>query len=208
MPLISERIKALRKAFDISQDDFSKKMGISRSTLTLLEADKSQPSYDLVKKMSNEYNISPVYFFDDKATDINNYFIKPQLSLKEMAPEQLEEKQRNYFRQANKLKKQLLADKSLSAKHRNILDLLWELQHDIDELKVFADKYIDLYDPELPTSFIAYLQDENTLLPFEVYKQKIANLIERFTPYEFEIDVTQGHIEDFLKAVAPIRKSQ
>ena len=201
---ISERIKMLRKANQLSQEDFSKRMNISRSTLTLLEADKSVPSYDLILKMCSEFKISASYFFDEGNIDIDDYSMLRKRVKKSYSNTELDEIGRNYNKEAIKLKLEFLKNKKLTHNHIDILNLLWELRMNIDELKEFSDKYIDLYDPEHHSSFVKYLEDNSTLLTIAAYKEKLMSIINAFLPHKVLIDIFSGQIESFLKEVKPV----
>lgn len=53
---VGERIKALRKSYNLNQTDFGKPLGISYGHISNLEKGKDIPSASLVKLMAYEYN--------------------------------------------------------------------------------------------------------------------------------------------------------
>lgn len=50
---INEKIKSIRKANDLTQDEFAAKLGIKRSLLGAYEEGRAQPNYDVLIALSN-----------------------------------------------------------------------------------------------------------------------------------------------------------
>lgn len=55
---MNERIKKLRKALDLTQQEFADKLGIKRNTVATYEAGKSNPSDAAVILMCKTFNVS------------------------------------------------------------------------------------------------------------------------------------------------------
>jgi len=55
---IGKRLATLRKELNLSQIDFAKQAGLSRSYITNVETGKLNPSYDFLYKVAIKYNIS------------------------------------------------------------------------------------------------------------------------------------------------------
>lgn len=56
---IGERIKELRKAvLNMTQDDFSERIGIKRSALSLIEIGRNNPSEQTIRSICREFGIS------------------------------------------------------------------------------------------------------------------------------------------------------
>ena len=53
-----ERIKLLRKELNLSQELFGKKIGITKSSVSLLESGKNSPSEQTVKLICREFNVN------------------------------------------------------------------------------------------------------------------------------------------------------
>ena len=69
MPNLSDRIKELRLSADMTQEEFGKKFGIVKSTVSLYESGKSTPNDELKKQICDYFNISVDYLLgvsDDK----------------------------------------------------------------------------------------------------------------------------------------------
>jgi transcriptional regulator with XRE-family HTH domain len=63
MIILSNRIKDLRSHVGLSQEKFAERIGLSRSTLALIETDKSIPGYDTISNICAVFKVSPAYFF-------------------------------------------------------------------------------------------------------------------------------------------------
>lgn len=69
MANLSDRIKELRLSADMTQEEFGKKFGIVKSTVSLYESGKSTPNDELKKQICDYFNISVDYLLgvsDDK----------------------------------------------------------------------------------------------------------------------------------------------
>lgn len=58
---MNNRIKKVRKYFGLSQDSFAKKIGITRSSVSLLESGKNNPSEQTIKLICKEYGINEIW---------------------------------------------------------------------------------------------------------------------------------------------------
>ena len=58
MTLLSERIKAVRKAAGLNQKDFGTKIGIGMSAVSLLESGTNNPSDQTLRLICSEFGIS------------------------------------------------------------------------------------------------------------------------------------------------------
>lgn len=61
MATIGERIKTLRKAADMTQDEFGSKFGIVKSTVSLYENGRSTPNDEIKKKICEYFSVSMDY---------------------------------------------------------------------------------------------------------------------------------------------------
>ena len=69
MANLSDRIKELRLSADMMQEEFGKKFGIMKATVSLYESGKSTPNDELKKQICDYFNISVDYLLgvsDDK----------------------------------------------------------------------------------------------------------------------------------------------
>jgi len=55
---IGEQLKKLREKLNISQDRFGKRIGVTGKTVSAYETGKIIPSLDILKKISEEYNVT------------------------------------------------------------------------------------------------------------------------------------------------------
>ena len=62
---ISERIKFLRNSKELSANKLSKELGISQSSISLLESGKNKPSFELLEKICDYFEISLSEFFSE-----------------------------------------------------------------------------------------------------------------------------------------------
>jgi len=58
MPRVNKKIKEIRLNLGLNQSQFAKKIGISRTHLSTLENEKALPSLELLKKISDEFEVS------------------------------------------------------------------------------------------------------------------------------------------------------
>lgn len=82
MATLAQRIKQLRKENDLTQEEFGKRFGIVKSTVSLYESDKSTPDDEIKKKIAEYFNVSLDYLMG--ASDIRNPY-------KEEEPNELDE---------------------------------------------------------------------------------------------------------------------
>ncbi len=63
--IISSRIKNLRKNAKLSQEEFAKKLNCSREFVSRVENLKEKVSLKMILKLSEIFNVSPIYFFEE-----------------------------------------------------------------------------------------------------------------------------------------------
>lgn len=68
---LGNRLKNLRDENNFSQKDVANKLNISNATLSQYESGVRQPSYDILKKIADIYNVSIDYLLG--RTDIKNF---------------------------------------------------------------------------------------------------------------------------------------
>lgn len=56
--MLGDRLKKLRKQHNLSQEELSKKLDISRGTYAHYEINKRQPDYVTLKNIANYFNVS------------------------------------------------------------------------------------------------------------------------------------------------------
>ena len=61
MKIFAKRLKELRKEFSLSQSQVAKKLGITQQSYTRYEADTSEPSFEMLVKISNIFEVSCDY---------------------------------------------------------------------------------------------------------------------------------------------------
>ena len=66
-----ERLKILRKNFEISQDDLGKKIGVARTSVANYETNRNYPTSEVLEKLSDVFNVSIDYLLCK--TDIKHY---------------------------------------------------------------------------------------------------------------------------------------
>ena len=63
--IISSQIKKLRKKEKLSQEEFAEKINCSREIVSRVENLKERVSLKMLLRLSQLFNISPKYFFDE-----------------------------------------------------------------------------------------------------------------------------------------------
>lgn len=95
---LGEKISNLRKKHKLTQEQFSKKIGITRSALAKYETNKAEPDITTLTKIANFFDVSIDYLLGREETEMN-IDIKEALSNKqkkatwggqELTPEQRE----------------------------------------------------------------------------------------------------------------------
>lgn len=65
-----ERLKILRKDFNISQDELGKKIGVARTSVANYETNRNYPTSEVLEKLSDVFGVSLDYLLGK--TDIRN----------------------------------------------------------------------------------------------------------------------------------------
>ena len=74
---IGDRIYSLRKKLGLSQEEFARRIGVSRQVVSKWEMDQVIPLTDKLKKISEEFNVSyEEIFSDQEVIGKNNNIIK------------------------------------------------------------------------------------------------------------------------------------
>ena len=60
-----QRIKEIRMAHGYSQRDLAEKIGVSSSTVAMWETDKRAPRTKALKRLSELFNVSPMYILGE-----------------------------------------------------------------------------------------------------------------------------------------------
>ena len=58
MVLIGKRIKELRTEYKFTQTELAEKVGVTKSTIAAYENDSRQPSYEVLVKMADVFNVT------------------------------------------------------------------------------------------------------------------------------------------------------
>ncbi|MDY6959431.1 MAG: helix-turn-helix transcriptional regulator [Halobacteriota archaeon] len=65
---MKNKIKVYRAMFDLTQEDLSEKVGVSRQTINALEKDRYNPSLDLAFKLAKlfEVGIEDIFTYEEE----------------------------------------------------------------------------------------------------------------------------------------------
>lgn len=74
----AERLKDLRTKRGYSQQDLAKKLGISKSTISMLEVGSRQPSKEMMELIADFFNVTLDYLMGKD--DVSFYFFTPEQS--------------------------------------------------------------------------------------------------------------------------------
>ena len=58
---IKDRIKKLRRQLDMTQDDFSKKLGLARNSIASYETGRREPTNAIVVSICREFGINEIW---------------------------------------------------------------------------------------------------------------------------------------------------
>lgn len=81
--MIGNKLRELRKSINLTQEDLSEKLAISRSSLSLYETDKREPDGETLLKIADYFDISLDYLFGKNQTTldishlVSNTFLTP-----------------------------------------------------------------------------------------------------------------------------------
>lgn len=68
--MFGDRLKELRKEKNISQEEFGKIFNVGSTTISNWELNITQPSFEIVKKISEYFNVTPNYLFGYELSDL------------------------------------------------------------------------------------------------------------------------------------------
>ncbi|MCP4130038.1 MAG: helix-turn-helix transcriptional regulator [bacterium] len=93
---IGRKLKTLRKLKDISQEELSKLLDISKTNIARYETNKQLPSAEIIKKLAEFFEVSADYFLFDEEDKIPSAAIKNRTLLKQFeAVDSMDEYHRN-----------------------------------------------------------------------------------------------------------------
>ena len=75
---LSERLKELRMKRGLSQYDLAKKLGVSKSTISMIEVGSRQPSIEMMELLCDFFNVSMDYLRGKE--NISLYLLDPDLA--------------------------------------------------------------------------------------------------------------------------------
>ena len=62
--MFSDKLKALRTASKMSQVDLAKRLGVAKSVVSFYESGERSPSYDVLKEIAHNFNVTTDYLLD------------------------------------------------------------------------------------------------------------------------------------------------
>ena len=72
MILTKDRIKELRRALDLTQDEFGGRIGITKSSISTMESGRSNPSEQTLRSMCREYGASYLWLTTGEGSMFEN----------------------------------------------------------------------------------------------------------------------------------------
>ena len=108
MSNLSDRLKSLRLSANMTQEEFGKKFGIVKSTVSLYESGKSTPNDQIKKQICSYFNVTVDYLLGIDHSEIANLNI--QENNKQLSPD--EETLLQAFNQCSEECKQYLIAKA------------------------------------------------------------------------------------------------
>lgn len=82
--MINQRIKLIRKKVPLSQDEFGAKIGITKSSVSLLESGRNNPSDQTIKLICQQFNINEDWLRDGAGSEENMYIPDDMVFLNNM----------------------------------------------------------------------------------------------------------------------------
>lgn len=71
-----ERLKSLRQSKKVTQDEFAKLVGISRSAIGMYESGKRRPDYETLEKLADFFNVDMDYLLGKSDTNTDIFKLK------------------------------------------------------------------------------------------------------------------------------------
>lgn len=90
--MFSDNLKKIRKEHGLSQAQLAKELGLGVSTIGMYESNIRKPSYDVLKKMSDYFNVPIDFLINDGNTKDNiaiEYYISQIEKLAEKEQQQI-----------------------------------------------------------------------------------------------------------------------
>lgn len=90
--MFSDNLKKIRKEHVLSQAQLAKELGLGVSTIGMYESNVRKPSYDVLKKMSDYFNVPIDFLINDGNTKDNiaiEYYISQIEKLTEKEQQQI-----------------------------------------------------------------------------------------------------------------------
>lgn len=115
-----DRIKAIRNAFDLSQEEFGKRLGVTKAAISRLESGANRITEQMMKSIIREFNVNYIWLFDGTGDMLLD----------------------NEFCINDKIDRIMVGESEF---HKNLIKMAVDLS--VDELKVIEgilDKYIEL----------------------------------------------------------------
>lgn len=81
---MNERLKKLRKALDLTQQDFANRIGVKRNTVATYEMGRSSPSDSAVSLICREFNVNE-YWLRNGGSDDDMFIKTSNINLDEFA---------------------------------------------------------------------------------------------------------------------------
>lgn len=85
---VGERFKTLRKQHGYSQRQLAEKSGVTNGLISMIEANKTNPSITSIKKILTVFDMSLVDFFEAKSPKQDKFVFRPD-ELTEISPERV-----------------------------------------------------------------------------------------------------------------------
>jgi len=109
--MLGKRISDLRKEIKISQKELSSYLNISSSTIAMYELDKRQPSFEILERISEYFNVSTDYLLGKSEIKNAERLLNYKKSNDECIPESEEMELLENFRLLNKHEKNIIRGK-------------------------------------------------------------------------------------------------
>jgi len=82
--LLGKRLKAIREAHNLTQENLAEKLNMSSMSLSKVERGLNFISPNLLEKLCKFYNVEPDYFFKFNTSVVNNDFEKLDSIIKKL----------------------------------------------------------------------------------------------------------------------------
>lgn len=194
--MLGKKIKELRKKRGITQSELADVLGVSTSMVGMYETDSRNPSYDVLIKIANYFNVSIDYLLSRFGLYIGNFIqkerVEQDISIEELANE-IGKNQQEICRYEANLKP---INKTILKKIANVFGMSTEeflCKHNFSELR-FSSPFLGVDGDVIKSEVEIAIKETGNPFDKEIQSHKIAAYLDG-------VELTKEEMEDLKKYI-------